>query len=366
MSLLTTVDRRGADAGVAHALQVTPDNFARAESDMQFMTVVKRGGFGRLTHERDFPPAGRQSRPWADGDVLRSRAVFDLELGPVTVTVPDAGERFVSLEALDEDHYTVAMFYGPGTYTFSFDNVSTRYVLIVVRIMVDPANRADLARVHELQETIMVSRQGGGRFVIPNWDPVSQAKVRVALQLLANTVSGDDRTFGAREEVDPVRHLIGTATQWDRCPPRDIAYLHACAAQERRPHHPSAQRRPCAGGRLLVAERLRQQWAFSEREPRRTHGQQPDRATRRRRFRRRAVRRLRTGASTIACRSPRAGATWCGSIDRAPKILGGKWKFPDAQPLFDAGRCRQLVNATAALRAAACPSRRTESRRRSA
>ena len=145
----------------------------------------------------------------------------------MTVTLPDAGERFVSLEALDEDHYTVAMFYGPGTYTFSFDNVSTRYALIVVRIMVDPANRADLARVHELQEAITVSRQGGGRFVIPNWDPVSQAKVRVALQLLANTVSGDDRTFGAREEVDPVRHLIGTATQWDRCPPRDIAYLHA-------------------------------------------------------------------------------------------------------------------------------------------
>ncbi len=66
MGLLTTVERRGSDAGVAHALQVTPDNFARAESDMQFMTVVKRGGFGRLSHERDFPPTGRQSSPWAD------------------------------------------------------------------------------------------------------------------------------------------------------------------------------------------------------------------------------------------------------------------------------------------------------------
>jgi hypothetical protein len=227
MSLLTTVERRGADAGVAHALQVTPDNFARAESDMQFMTVVKRGGFGRFTHERDFPPAGRQAPAWADGDVLRSRAVFDLELGPVTVTVPSSTARFVSLEALDEDHYTVAMFYGPGTYTFSFENVSTRYVLIVVRIMVDPADRTDLARVHQVQDAIAISRHGGGRFVIPNWDPVSQAKVRVALQLLANTVKGDDRTFGTRDEVDPVRHLIGTATQWDRCPPRDIAYLHA-------------------------------------------------------------------------------------------------------------------------------------------
>lgn len=226
MSLLTSIERRGAESGVSHALQVTPDNFVRAETDMQFMTVVKRGGFGRLTHEREFPPAGRQVAPWADGDVLRSRGVFDLELGPVVVTIPPADERFVSIEALDEDHYTVAMFYGAGTYTFSFDNVSTRYLLLVVRVSVNPADRADLARVHQLQEGVAISRQGGGRFVIPNWDPVSQAKVRVALQLLGNTVAGDERTFGARGEVDPVRHLIGTATQWDRCPPRDIAYLH--------------------------------------------------------------------------------------------------------------------------------------------
>src|SRR5262249_51256935 len=159
--------------------------------DMQFMTVVKRGGFGRLVHEREMLPAGRQSAPWSDADVLRSRGVFDLELGPVIVTVPPSGDRFVSIEALDEDHYTLAMFHGPGTYTFSFDNVSTRYLLIVMRVMVDPADRADVMTAHAVQDSITVSRQGGGRFVIPNWDPVSQAKVRLALQLLGNTVSGD-------------------------------------------------------------------------------------------------------------------------------------------------------------------------------
>lgn len=224
MSLLTTVDRRGPDA-VAHTLLVTPDNFVRAETDMQFMTVVKRGGFGRLVHDRDFPPAGRQPMAWADADVLRSRGVFDLELGPVEITLPPVGDRFISIEALDEDHYTLSMFYGPGTYSFSFDNVSTRYLLIVVRILADPASPADVAAVHALQDGIGVARQGGGRFVIPNWDPVSQAKVRVALQMLGNTIAGDDRTFGGRGEVDPVRHLVGTATHWDRCPPREITYL---------------------------------------------------------------------------------------------------------------------------------------------
>src|SRR5689334_6069280 len=100
MGFLTTMERRGTDSGVAHTLLVTPDNFVRAETDMQFMTVVKRGGFGRLTHEREFAPGGRQSLPWADGDILRSRGVFDLELGPVEITLPQAGARFLSLEAL--------------------------------------------------------------------------------------------------------------------------------------------------------------------------------------------------------------------------------------------------------------------------
>ena len=53
------------------------------------------------------------------------RAVFGLELGPVTVTVPAGGEALRVLSRRWTKIITVAMFYGPGTYSFSFDNVST-------------------------------------------------------------------------------------------------------------------------------------------------------------------------------------------------------------------------------------------------
>jgi len=333
MSLLTSVERRSPDAGVAHALQVTPDNFARAESDMQFMTVVKRGGFGRLVHDRDFVAAGRQAAPWADGDVLRSRGVFDLELGPVQLTVPACGERFVSVEALDEDHYTVSMFYGAGTYTFSFDNVSTRYVLIVVRVMVDPSNRADLARVHELQDALLVSRHGGGRFVIPNWDPVSQAKVRVALQLLGNTVHGDERTFGARGEVDPVRHLIGTATQWDRCPPRDIAYLLSVPRQNdgRTVHRLAVGHVPVDGFWSLSVYDANGHF-FTEGH----YGRTINSLT---------APRAADGSIVVQFGACEPGTDNCLIIGKGwryvvrlyrprAEILGGKWKFPEAQPVL--------------------------------
>ena len=75
--------------------------------------------------------------------------------------------------------------------------------------------------------------------MIPNWDPVSQAKVHVALQLLANTVSGDDPCVRHPREVDPVRHTQSARPQWDRCPPRTaIAYLHA-VPRKGRTHTPS-------------------------------------------------------------------------------------------------------------------------------
>ena len=216
MSLLTTVERRGADTAVAHTLQVTPDNFVRAETDMQFMTVVKRGGFGRLTHEREFPPVGRQALPWADGDVLRSRGVFDLELGPVVVTVP-AGRRPLR----------VARGARRGS-LHAGDVLRAWHVYLQLR-QCQHALRAHRGarswwirpiaptwpRVHALQDRIVVARQGGGRFVIPNWDPVSQAKVRVALQLLGNTVAGDERTFGGARRGGPGaapdrhRHAVG-------------------------------------------------------------------------------------------------------------------------------------------------------------
>ena len=39
-------------------------------------------------------------------DTLYSSAVFDLDASAVTVTLPDAGERFMSMQVMSEDHYT--------------------------------------------------------------------------------------------------------------------------------------------------------------------------------------------------------------------------------------------------------------------
>ena len=60
---------------------------------------------------------------------------------------------------------------------------------------------------------------------MPSWDPVSQKKVRDALVTLATTLPDTRRTFGTREDTEPVRHLIGAANAWGGNPENDALYL---------------------------------------------------------------------------------------------------------------------------------------------
>src|SRR5262245_24398652 len=97
---------------------VTADNFTRAESDLYFSAVVKDGGFGRFFHHREPTPVDKQTVIRMNRDTLYSGAVFDLNAGPVTITLPDAGKRFMSLQVINEDQYTPAVIY-KGSYTLT-------------------------------------------------------------------------------------------------------------------------------------------------------------------------------------------------------------------------------------------------------
>ena len=208
------------------AVRVTPDNFRRAESDMYFGVVAKQGGFGKFYHYRELMPINKQTVIRSNRDTLYSAAVFDLDAGPVAIRLPDAGGRFMSMQVIDEDQYTPAVIYGAGSHTFDRDQVGTRYILVGVRTLVDPNNAKDVEQVHALQDAIRVQQKDSGRFEVPAWDRASQKKVRDALLALGETVPNFKGAFGPRDQVDPVRHLIGTASGWGGNPQKDATYLN--------------------------------------------------------------------------------------------------------------------------------------------
>ncbi len=215
-----------AQVPATNGVLVTPDNFNRAETDLIFGGGVKSHGLGSFEHHREpIPLDFHIVRP--NRDTLYSLAVIDLDAGPLTITLPNAGQRFMSLQVIDEDHYTPVLFYGAGTHTFTREKNGTRYISLGVRILVDPASPEDIKVVHGLQDAITVTQpRGPGRFEVVNWDQASQKKVRDALLALAQTLPDTRRTFGTRDQVDPVRHLIGTAFAFGGNPEKDALYLN--------------------------------------------------------------------------------------------------------------------------------------------
>src|SRR6476646_11694212 len=130
------------------AIAVTADNFIRAESDRYFEVVAKKGGFGKLFHHRAFMPIDDQTVIRTNLDTLYSTALFDLDAGPVTITLADAGKRYRAMLTVTEDHYMPMIFHDAGTYTFNRKDFDTRYVLAEFRTFLDPNDPKDIDNVH--------------------------------------------------------------------------------------------------------------------------------------------------------------------------------------------------------------------------
>jgi hypothetical protein len=207
---------------------VTPDNFVRAESNLYMAGQAKDGAFGLFKHTREPAPVDRQLIVRLNRDTIYSSGLFDLDAGPVTITLPDPGERFLSALLINEDHFNPQVFYGAGTHTLTKADVGSRYVLVAIRVLADPNDPDDMKQANTLQDAITVSQPGGpGSFEIPNWDPVSQKAVREALIALSNTLP--DLRFAAGPDegsVDPVRRLAAAASGWGLNPDKDAIYLN--------------------------------------------------------------------------------------------------------------------------------------------
>jgi hypothetical protein len=205
---------------------VTVENYNRAQTDVYFAGVVKNGGFGKFRHGRELAPPAQQGIPRPNRDTLYSFAIVDLDAGPVTITLPDAGKRYMGMQVVNQDQYTPATYYGAGTHTLTREVIDTRYAIAVVRFLVDFSNKEDVRQVHALQDAIKFNQERPGTFEIPHWDEASLKKIRAALLQLGTTVSDTRRMFGANEhQVDPVKHLIGSAMLWGGNPEKDALYL---------------------------------------------------------------------------------------------------------------------------------------------
>jgi hypothetical protein len=95
-------------------MKVNADNFALAETH-RMMAGLQRdaGGVNQFSHNREPAAIDKQTVIRMNRDTLYSFAVVDISAG-ATLTVPDAGKRYLSVMIINEDHYINQVFHDAG------------------------------------------------------------------------------------------------------------------------------------------------------------------------------------------------------------------------------------------------------------
>ena len=207
-------------------IAVTNDNFVRAETNRMLVGLqAQAGGVNRWKHHREPASLDEQTVIRMNRDTLYSLAVVNISDG-ATVTVPDAGGRYLTVMVVNQDHYINRVFTEPGEYPLTVEEFDTPYVLLAARVLVDATDPDDVAQVHAIQDGFVLSAAADEPLVLPDYDEESFTAVR---HVCPGTkprqgFHGTHGMFGTKEDVDPHTHLLGTAAGWGGLPEQEAYY----------------------------------------------------------------------------------------------------------------------------------------------
>jgi hypothetical protein len=205
---------------------VNADNFVRAETAAQFDRIVENaGGVNRFFHLRGPAPLDKQTVIRMNRDTIYSSALVDISKG-ATLIVPDAGDRYMSIMVVNEDHYLNKVIHEPGEHELTVKEFGTPYVALAVRTLVDASDPADIRKANALQDQLKIKAASAKAYTHPDYDKESYKTTYDALLVLSRGMADAGATFGRKEDVDPVRHLLGTAWGWGGLPEEEAYYLN--------------------------------------------------------------------------------------------------------------------------------------------
>ena len=207
-------------------IPITIDNFVRAATAFEFDTYTRRsGGVNTFSHLFEPTPIDNQPTIRMNRDTLYSSAVVDIREG-ATLYLPDVGERYMTAMIVNQDHYINEVFHGGGEFTLDMETFDTPYVMVFMRILVDADDPEDVAAVNAIQEQFSITAGSAEPYVLPGYDTKSfDAVLQAALEL--GRFSADSfYTFGAKEDVNPLRHFLGTALGFGGLPDEEAFYLN--------------------------------------------------------------------------------------------------------------------------------------------
>lgn len=211
---------------LADPTPVTIENFVRAATDIEFRKYLEQSGaVNQLFHVREPTPLDMQPTIRMNRDTLYSMAVVDISEG-ATLNVPETGDRYVSVQVVNQDHYVNDVFIGGGTYFLTTDRFDTPYVALLFRYLVDSEDPEDVTKVIALQDEVRLVANSAQPFDPAHYDKDAFNDVLNAVLQLARFSPDSRATFGSKNEVDPIRHMLGTGFGWGGLPEDQAFYLN--------------------------------------------------------------------------------------------------------------------------------------------
>ena len=134
----------------------------------------------------------------------------------------------MSIMVVNEDHYVNKVIHEPGEHELTVEELGTPFVVLAVRTLVDASDPADIRKANDLQDQLKIEMASARPYTHPDYDQASYKTTYDALLVLSRGIAdaGADATFGRKEDVDPVRHLLATAWGWGGLPEEEASYLN--------------------------------------------------------------------------------------------------------------------------------------------
>ena len=147
------------------------------------------GGVNTFRHNCEPTPIDEQTVVRLNRDTLYSFAVVDISAG-ATLTLPEAGDRYISAMIVNEGHLINRIFHRAGSYELTLAEFDSPYLFVAVRILADPDDEADLAVEAELQTQVTLEARSSTPYTLIEHDSASLEETRGALLTLAKGVGG--------------------------------------------------------------------------------------------------------------------------------------------------------------------------------
>ena len=132
----------------------------------------------------------------------------------------------MSLMLVSENHDIYPGLYAPGKWTFTRQEIGTRYIMLVLRTFADPNDDKDMAIAHKFQDSVTVEQKDKGDLSgLPDWNEEQMLVLRKAFNTLGSSLSDSSTFFGVKCERSYLMNAMGVAVGWGGMQRRDALYI---------------------------------------------------------------------------------------------------------------------------------------------